>query len=124
MSNFGEKWGAVAATKRVAGVIGIADDIEVRLDTSIRLTVTLPARQRLSSMLRIRFPEILARSPFVKATSAWRERSPGWTSCYLPRWSRAALFFGSGTDSLQNLLLSGTSQSRVLWPHFCVSIVR
>jgi osmotically-inducible protein OsmY len=35
-TNYGEKWDAVRATKRVAGVMAIADDIEVKLPDSQR----------------------------------------------------------------------------------------
>jgi len=38
VTNYGEKWDAVRATKRVAGVCAIADDIEVRLPDSLRRT--------------------------------------------------------------------------------------
>ena len=34
VDSYGEKWGAVRAAKRVAGVVAIADDIEVRLPNS------------------------------------------------------------------------------------------
>lgn len=34
VTNYGEKWDAVRATKRVAGVTAIADDIEVKLADS------------------------------------------------------------------------------------------
>jgi len=37
-TSYGEKWDAVRATKRVAGVIAIADDIEVKLRDSMRRT--------------------------------------------------------------------------------------
>ena len=37
-TNYGEKWDAVRATKRVAGVKAIADDIEVKLPDSLRRT--------------------------------------------------------------------------------------
>jgi osmotically-inducible protein OsmY len=37
-ANYGEKWDAVRATKRVAGVKAIADDIEVKLPDSQRRT--------------------------------------------------------------------------------------
>jgi osmotically-inducible protein OsmY len=37
-TNYGEKWDAVRATKRVAGVKAIADDIEVKLPDSQRRT--------------------------------------------------------------------------------------
>jgi VCBS repeat-containing protein len=38
VTSYGEKWDAVRATKRVAGVNAIADDIEVKLRDSIRRT--------------------------------------------------------------------------------------
>jgi osmotically-inducible protein OsmY len=38
VTNYGEKWHAVRATKRVAGVHAIADDIEVKLLDSVRRT--------------------------------------------------------------------------------------
>jgi VCBS repeat-containing protein len=38
VTSYGEKWDAVRATKRVAGVSAIADDIEVKLRDSIRRT--------------------------------------------------------------------------------------
>lgn len=34
VTNYGEKWNAVQATKRIAGIIAIADDIEVRIPNS------------------------------------------------------------------------------------------
>jgi VCBS repeat-containing protein len=38
VTSYGEKWDAVRATKRVAGVNAIADDIEVKLRDSVRRT--------------------------------------------------------------------------------------
>jgi osmotically-inducible protein OsmY len=38
VTSYGEKWDAVRATKRVAGVNAIADDIEVKLRDSVRHT--------------------------------------------------------------------------------------
>ena len=38
VTNYGEKWEAVRAVKRVAGVKAIADDIEIKLPTSLRRT--------------------------------------------------------------------------------------
>ena len=38
VTNYGEKWDAVRATKRVAGVTAIADDIEVKLADSLHRT--------------------------------------------------------------------------------------
>jgi osmotically-inducible protein OsmY len=38
VTNYGEKWNAVAATKRVAGVRAIADDIVVKLPSSLLRT--------------------------------------------------------------------------------------
>jgi osmotically-inducible protein OsmY len=38
VTNYGEKWNAVAATKRVAGVRAIADDIVVKLSSSLLRT--------------------------------------------------------------------------------------
>jgi osmotically-inducible protein OsmY len=38
VTSYGEKWDAVRATKRVAGVNAIADDIQVKLRDSLRRT--------------------------------------------------------------------------------------
>jgi VCBS repeat-containing protein len=38
VTSYGERWDAVRATKRVAGVIAIADDMEVKLPNSVRRT--------------------------------------------------------------------------------------
>ena len=38
VASYGEKWDAVSAAKRVAGVTAIADDIEVKLPDSVRRT--------------------------------------------------------------------------------------
>jgi osmotically-inducible protein OsmY len=40
VSSYAEKWAAVRAAERVAGVIAVADELEVRLPTSIKLDDT------------------------------------------------------------------------------------
>ena len=53
-TNYGEKWDAVRATQRVAGVKAIADDIEVKLPDSQRRTdgdIATAAANRVASAI-------------------------------------------------------------------------
>jgi len=46
VSSFGEKWRAERAVERVAGVRGIANDLEVKLLSERKITVTLDAKAK------------------------------------------------------------------------------
>jgi hypothetical protein len=66
-TSYGEKWEAVRAVKRVAGVLAIADDIEVKLASSLQRNDGDIATAAIKSMLAHQFPQVSCRQQFAMA---------------------------------------------------------